>query len=79
MENKNTDEYQRIFIDNVKWLRKHYTLTEKEMSEMLGIGIKTLQRIESGEFPERLSVSVLFRIEKYFGVKAKLMVGERLH
>ena len=49
------------------------------MSEMLGIGIKTLQRIESGEFPERLSVSVLFRIEKYFGVKAKLMVGERLH
>ncbi len=78
MKDKIKENYQSLFLENIKWLRAHYSITEKEMSEKLGIGKRTLKIIESGEFPERLSVSVLFRIEKHFGVQARKMVGERL-
>jgi len=78
MKKESAENYQSLFIENVKWLRSKYSLTEREMSKILGVSVMTLRRIENGEFPERLSITVIFRIQKYFNVEAKRVVGERL-
>ena len=78
MKTEAVENYQSLFIENVKWLRHKHSLTEKEMSKILGVSVMTLRRIENGEFPERLSITVIFRIQKYFKVEAKRVVGEIL-
>ena len=78
MKKEAVENYQSLFIENVKWLRYKHSLSEKEMSKILGVSVLTLRRIENGEFPERLSITVIFRIQKYFKVEAKRVVGERL-
>ena len=48
------------------------------MAKILGIGIITLNKIEQGVLPPRLSVEMLFRIRDYFGVSLSLLVSANL-
>ncbi|MBQ7037463.1 MAG: hypothetical protein IJN74_08285 [Clostridia bacterium] len=48
------------------------------MAKILGIGIKTLNKMEQGVLPARLSVEVLFRIKERFGVSLICQVSEKL-
>ena len=67
-----------MFCGNVKRLRKREGLTRKEMAARLGIGVETLARLERGEIPPRLSVEVVCRISREFGIHPKelFMHGE---
>lgn len=56
------------FAHNVRWLRESNGLSKREMASILKIGTKTLDRIENGECPKRLSVNIFFRIWKRFGI-----------
>ncbi len=59
---------QQIFCRNILLLRKSHGLSKKEMSQILGISICSLNKIEQGELPPRLSVSVVFQLYKFFGI-----------
>lgn len=57
-----------VLCKNITFLRKKNNLTKTEMARVLHIGIKSLSRIENGEFPPRLSCEILFRLYSQFGV-----------
>ena len=78
MRNINKDTVE-IFSKNVKWLRKTNKLSKKQMSEILNIGLGSLNKIEKEILPQRLSVNVLFTIKNHFGISAKRMLGEKLY
>ncbi len=66
------------FIHNVKWLRKHYCLSKKSMAMFLKIGVGSLNKIENGEIPPRLSVEILFNIYNHFGILPQDQLSRRL-
>ena len=41
------------------------------MAEILGIGIKSLEKLENGILPPRLSVKIIFNIYYSFGILPK--------
>ena len=57
----------KIFGENIKNLRLNKGLSKKEMSKLLGIGVKNLDTLEKGELPNRLTVNIIFRIKNNFG------------
>lgn len=57
-----------IFMENVVHLRRAHGLSRRNMAEILGIGVKSLHKIERGVMPPRLRVDVLFRIQTYFNL-----------
>lgn len=67
----NIKKDMQFFCENVKSIRRSNHLTQKEMAEILGIGVHSLSRLEKGELPRRMSVKVLFNIHKHFGILPK--------
>ncbi len=63
-----TEPEIKAFCKNVKALRETFNLSKKSMSNILGIGISSLNKIESGVLPPRLNCDVLFRIYAIFKV-----------
>ncbi len=57
-----------IFCNNVKHLREVHGLSKREMAKRLHVGVKTLEKLECGIFPDRLGVNILFRIHREFGI-----------
>lgn len=68
MNNEKARQERQILCRNILLLRQIYGLTKKRMSQILGISVYSLNKIEQGKLPPRLSVSVVFRIYEYFGV-----------
>lgn len=62
-----------FFCENIRLIREQNRLSHEEMAKRLGISKKSLLSIESGILPPRLSCSILFRIEREFGVSPKDM------
>ena len=62
----NVQKQLHVFLENIVFLRKQHKLSKKKMAEILGIGIGTLNRIEKGELPTRISTRVIFRIKDHF-------------
>ena len=50
--------YREDFCKNIKNLRISNNLSKKDMAQRLGISIRTLNIIESGELPKRLSTKI---------------------
>jgi DNA-binding XRE family transcriptional regulator len=59
------------FCENVRYVRKKNGLSKKEMAKKLGIGVKSLELIESGSLPPRMSVRVVYMIYENFGILPK--------
>lgn len=78
MEKKRTDAEIENFLCNIIWLKNNYRLSKRKMAKMLGIGIKSLDKLEKGEIPLRIGVEVVFNIHKNFGVVPKDLFGQRL-
>lgn len=72
------DDVMEFLSHNVLYLRKTHNITKKEMAKILGVGIKTLSKIEQGLLPPRLSVEVLFRIRDYFGIPLSVQVSVKI-
>ena len=66
------------FMYNVVQLRKYYGISKKRMAELLGISIGSLNKIENGEFPPKLSVEVIFNIHNIFGIHPKIQLEDGL-
>ncbi|MBP3401679.1 MAG: helix-turn-helix transcriptional regulator [Clostridia bacterium] len=63
-----TENKLSILCKNIKFLREKNNLTKTEMARMLHIGIKSLSRIEKGDFPPKISCLILFRLYYHFGI-----------
>lgn len=63
---------------NILWLRRHYGISKKKMASLLGIGLWSLNKIERGELPQRLSIEVLFTIRNQFGVLPSELFSQKL-
>ena len=57
------------WMANMIWLRKHHTLSKREMAKRLGISVKTWNKIEKGQFPPQLGVNVICNVRKSFGIE----------
>lgn len=77
MKENNQSEW-KIFSYNVRFIRMRYNIPKKEMAKKLGIGIKSLDKIEDGEMPQRLSVEIFFRIRNIFGIQPKKQLEKYL-
>lgn len=73
MKHQESERDTENFLYNIKWLRSHYGFSKRKMANMLGIGVTTLNKIEQGIFPPRLTTSILFHIQKIFGIHPKYM------
>ena len=71
------DEIQ-IFCDNIKILRRHNKLSKTAMCKIMRIGIRSLNSIEKGILPPRISCEVLIRACNYFSVLPKDMLSENI-
>ena len=47
------------FLENIKLLRSHYSFSKKKMAEIMGIRVKMLSKLESGEMSKGLSIKAL--------------------
>ncbi len=56
------------FINNIAFLREKNGLSKKERANVLNISIYTLNKIERGELPEKLSVEIVFNLQKHFKI-----------
>ena len=72
------EESTNILCKNIKILREKNKLSKKEMAKCLGIGVIALSKLESGILPKRLSVKILFLIERDFGIEAHRFVRDYL-
>lgn len=64
-----TDTELLLLCQKIHTLRTENQLSQKEMAKKLGIGVATLQKIEQGDFPERIGCSMLQRLHREFGIK----------
>ena len=56
------------FSQHVQRIRREQKLTQREMANRLGIGVRTLSMIERGILPPRLSCEIVFRIQDQFAI-----------
>ncbi|MBO5078447.1 MAG: helix-turn-helix transcriptional regulator [Oscillospiraceae bacterium] len=56
-----------LLCHNIRNIRSHYKLSQKEMAQRLHIGIGSLRKLENGYVPPRLDIEILFYIHKEFG------------
>ena len=57
------------FCQNVSAIRKKHCLSKKEMARLLGIGIGSLNKLERGIIPERMSCDIIIRISRIFDIE----------
>lgn len=61
------------FLENIKLLRSHYSFSKKKMAEIMGISVKMLSKLESGEMSKRLSAKSLLRLSAFFSISPYLL------
>lgn len=64
-----TSEELRRFMRNVAFLRMEHGLSKREMAKRLGVSVRTLNELEQGLVPARLSASVIYNIHRQFGIR----------
>ena len=62
------DNYIEIFSKNMKDIRAKNNISKKEMAKILGIGVGSLSKIESGILPPKLEANILIKIYHKFGI-----------
>ena len=70
------DQWEKNFCQNLRHLRKVHNLTQKEISEIIGVSVGTLSRIERCEENVRIHCVMLCRVCSHFQVSADEMVFE---
>ena len=59
----------QILCQNIKFLRQKHKLSKNKMSQIFGVSVKTLNSIENGILPPRMSCEPIFRIQGYFSIR----------
>lgn len=77
---KNSDIVREcaFFMYNLKLLRKQHNLSKKKMAESLGIGLWSMNKLERGEIPPKLSANIFLAVYKRFGISPSVLISCRL-
>lgn len=67
-----------IFCENVKYLRSANNLSKTAMAKKMGVCRKTLESIEQGIVPKKMTCKVLFNIYTNFGIEPPDMITNTL-
>lgn len=78
MEKSMSEDTSAIFTHNIRWLRRRYGLSRRKMAQVLEIGRWSLDKLERGEIPPRMTVDILFAVQKNFGVSPSDQLSQRL-
>ncbi len=62
------DKKVQTLCRNLVHLRKKAAMTQKEMAALMGIGVSTLRKLESGQLPPRLGMDVIFALCDAFSI-----------
>ena len=68
----------RIFCNNIKALRQQNKLTKVKMCKILRISTRSLNMIENGILPPKISCEVLIRACRYFSIFPKDILSENI-
>jgi len=68
-----------VFCRNVAGLRMHSGYSQKYMAQLLGIGVESLKRIESGNIPPRLRIDVIFAVCRHFHIRTSVLFTQELY
>ena len=74
---KNSNEIE-TFLYNIAYLRKHNGLSKRKMAKILHISTSTLNKIESGVLPPRISANVIWRIHLHFYITPTVQFSKKL-
>lgn len=69
----NTDQDIKNFCDNVRRLRREAGLSQKEMAQVMGVGIYSLRKIEAGCLPPMMGIDAIFRLHSRFSIPLHLL------
>ena len=58
----------------LKELRIEHGLTQKQVAEMIGMGIKTYRKLENGDWG-RMKVTKIVILAQYYGVSVEYLMG----
>ena len=72
------NEAFQILLHNILWLRAHYGYSKTRMAKILKVGIGTIDQIEKGILPPRLSAEIIFHLQSHFGIRPADLVGRLL-
>ena len=78
MSYNNANRTDNIFLLNISYLRKQHGLSKKEMARRLGIGLRSLNKVEQGSIPPRLTVEIFFAVWEQFHIKPSILLTELL-
>ncbi len=56
------------FCENIRLLRQAHLLSKKEMADIMGINVKTLDMLEGNILPKHLSTGAIFRLAEHFDI-----------
>ena len=68
------EQAMKNFCANVKQLRHRHRLSKREMAAICGIGVATLNRLESDSFPERMRAGVMLRLADHFHITTQALL-----
>ena len=78
MEHTSSKHEFENLCHNIIWLRDFHRLSKKDMAKLLEISLYTLNRLERGEIPPRLSVESLFFVSDHFHIPPYRLLTSRL-
>lgn len=61
------------FCRNIAYLRRINGLTQKQMAQIMGIGVAGIAKLEKGILPPRLSCDILYKISDHFSIPIYLL------
>lgn len=73
-----TKEQLKNVCCNVRFLRARHGLSRSAMAKRIRVSLKTLDSLESGVYPDRCGISLLFYIYQSFGISPKENLTTRL-
>ncbi len=74
-----TEKELARFCRNIMNLRKIHGLSKAKMAVILGISCKTLEILESGTIPKRLSCEVIVNAANYFNISPHQLFINEIH
>ena len=74
-----TQEQYINVCHNIRFLRQRAGLSQTAMAKKLHITRKNLQMLETGTFPQRISISFFFYVHQAFGIPPQELLLTRLH
>ena len=77
MNEEKTKREIETFCKNIRALRRHHSLTQREMAEILDVSVGAVRSLEGGIIPPRMKIDVLIRASRFFKLEINALLEEK--